>query len=96
MFVTLPVTLPQSAAAYQSAWSPGMLARDGLMELAAHVGGDQLAVRQAQQQFDDPINIQYTSDSPIRSAWSLPSHGGRAMHARLQRNAGLLEQFTIQ
>jgi fatty-acyl-CoA synthase len=41
--------------------SPGMLPWEALLALAAPVGADELARRQAQQQFDDPINIQFTS-----------------------------------
>jgi fatty-acyl-CoA synthase len=41
--------------------SPGMLAWDALMSLADRVDADELAVRQRQQEFDEPINIQYTS-----------------------------------
>ena len=41
--------------------SPGMLTWDDLLALGDSVSAEQLAERQAQQQFDDPINIQYTS-----------------------------------
>jgi fatty-acyl-CoA synthase len=41
--------------------SPGMLTWDELLAGAAHVHPEDLAARQAEQQFDDPINIQYTS-----------------------------------
>jgi fatty-acyl-CoA synthase len=40
---------------------PGMLGWDELMAMGANVGQADLAERQRQQQFDDPINIQYTS-----------------------------------
>jgi len=41
--------------------SPGMLTWPQLLELGDRISTEQLAARQAQQQFDDPINIQYTS-----------------------------------
>ncbi|HYB43502.1 MAG TPA: AMP-binding protein [Candidatus Methylomirabilis sp.] len=41
--------------------SPGMLPWDDLLALAGPVSADELARRQRQQEFDDPINIQYTS-----------------------------------
>ncbi len=41
--------------------SPGMLRWDDLLAMAAAVSADDLAERQRQQEFDDPINIQYTS-----------------------------------
>ena len=41
--------------------SPGMLGWSALLALAERVGADELARRQRQQEFDDPINIQFTS-----------------------------------
>ena len=41
--------------------SPGMLGWSALLALAERVGADGLARRQRQQEFDDPINIQFTS-----------------------------------
>jgi len=41
--------------------SPGMLGWRGLLALADRVTPDELARRQRRQEFDDPINIQYTS-----------------------------------
>ena len=41
--------------------SPGMLGWSALLALAERVGADDLARRQRQQEFDDPINIQFTS-----------------------------------
>src|SRR5262245_26998079 len=41
--------------------SPGMLAWGALLAMADRVGVDELARRQRQQEFDDPINIQFTS-----------------------------------
>ena len=41
--------------------APGMLTWNELLALGDSVSAAQLAERQAQQQFDDPINIQYTS-----------------------------------
>ncbi|MBI5877712.1 MAG: AMP-binding protein [Chloroflexi bacterium] len=41
--------------------APGMLTWGGLLALADAVSAEQLAERQRQQEFDDPINIQYTS-----------------------------------
>jgi fatty-acyl-CoA synthase len=41
--------------------SPGMLGWGALLAMAEQVGADELARRQRQQEFDDPINIQFTS-----------------------------------
>jgi fatty-acyl-CoA synthase len=41
--------------------SPGMLGWGALLALAERVGAEELARRQRQQEFDDPINIQFTS-----------------------------------
>jgi fatty-acyl-CoA synthase len=41
--------------------SPGMLPWGELLALAGSVSADDLARRQREQEFDDPINIQYTS-----------------------------------
>jgi fatty-acyl-CoA synthase len=41
--------------------SPGMLTWDALLAMAGRVSADELAARQGQQEFDEPINIQYTS-----------------------------------
>ncbi|HUG35477.1 MAG TPA: AMP-binding protein, partial [Candidatus Limnocylindrales bacterium] len=41
--------------------SPGMLAWGTLLAMADGIGADELARRQRDQEFDDPINIQYTS-----------------------------------
>jgi fatty-acyl-CoA synthase len=41
--------------------SPGMLPWGALMAMGDRVGADELAARQRQQEFDEPINIQYTS-----------------------------------
>jgi fatty-acyl-CoA synthase len=41
--------------------SPGMLRWAELLAMAERVGADELARRQRQQEFDDPINIQFTS-----------------------------------
>jgi fatty-acyl-CoA synthase len=41
--------------------SPGMLSWSPLLTMAERVGADALAQRQRQQEFDDPINIQFTS-----------------------------------
>ena len=41
--------------------SPGMLRWAELLIMAERIGADELARRQRQQEFDDPINIQYTS-----------------------------------
>jgi len=40
---------------------PGMLSWDELMAMGASVSDEQLKERQREQEFDDPINIQYTS-----------------------------------
>jgi len=41
--------------------SPGMLTWDALMAMSDGVDAEALAARQRQQEFDEPINIQYTS-----------------------------------
>jgi fatty-acyl-CoA synthase len=41
--------------------SPGMLGWGALLAMVERVGADELARRQRQQEFDDPINIQFTS-----------------------------------
>jgi fatty-acyl-CoA synthase len=41
--------------------SPGMLRWADLLIMAERIGADELARRQRQQEFDDPINIQFTS-----------------------------------
>lgn len=41
--------------------SPGMFIWDDIMGLSEGVSDDELASRQREQEFDDPINIQYTS-----------------------------------
>ncbi|MFL5694875.1 MAG: AMP-binding protein, partial [Ktedonobacteraceae bacterium] len=40
---------------------PGMFSWDELMEMGTSISDEQLNERQRQQEFDDPINIQYTS-----------------------------------
>ena len=40
---------------------PGMFTWDELMAMSESVSADQLRERQSEQEFDDPINIQYTS-----------------------------------
>jgi fatty-acyl-CoA synthase len=40
---------------------PGMLSWDDVMNMGAEVRDEQLSKRQREQEFDDPINIQYTS-----------------------------------
>jgi fatty-acyl-CoA synthase len=63
---SLPAEVPAAAPApviirLSSEPCAGMLSWNGLMALADTISVAQLAERQAQQQFDDPINIQYTS-----------------------------------
>ncbi|HEX2915433.1 MAG TPA: AMP-binding protein [Chloroflexia bacterium] len=41
--------------------SPGMYTWDEIMGMAGNVSDEELATRQRDQEFDDPINIQYTS-----------------------------------
>jgi len=40
---------------------PGMFTWDEVMAMSVSVSDDQLRERQSEQEFDDPINIQYTS-----------------------------------
>jgi fatty-acyl-CoA synthase len=73
--------------------SPGMLTWDGLLQLAEHVSDSELAARQAQQQFDDPINIQYTSGTT-----GYPK-GAALSHHNILNNGyfvGKLQRFTDQ
>jgi fatty-acyl-CoA synthase len=41
--------------------APGMLSWSALLAMAEGIGADELARRQREQEFDDPINIQFTS-----------------------------------
>jgi len=73
--------------------APGMLTWESLMELAMHVSEDELGARQAQQQFDDPINIQYTSGTT-----GYPK-GATLTHHNILNNAyfvGQLQRFSDQ
>ncbi|MEI7770966.1 MAG: AMP-binding protein [Chloroflexales bacterium] len=58
-----PARLPELRAVIRlgAEPAPGMLSWAELLAGADSVGADDLAARQAEQQFDDPINIQYTS-----------------------------------
>ena len=73
--------------------APGMLTWESLMALAVHVSEDELGARQAQQQFDDPINIQYTSGTT-----GYPK-GATLTHHNILNNAyfvGKLQRFSDQ
>ncbi|MBX0326298.1 AMP-binding protein [Oscillochloris sp. ZM17-4] len=58
-----PARLPELRAVIRlgDVPAPGTMTWAELMAAADKVGADELAARQAEQQFDDPINIQYTS-----------------------------------
>jgi fatty-acyl-CoA synthase len=76
-----------------TATSPGMLTWEGLMQLSERIGDGELAARQAQQQFDDPINIQYTSGTT-----GYPK-GATLSHHNILNNAyfvGQLQRLTDQ
>jgi fatty-acyl-CoA synthase len=69
----------------------GMYTWDDLLAMAAQVGPSALAERQRVQQFDDPINIQYTSGTTGYPKGATLSHHGILNNAY---SVGRLMRFT--
>jgi fatty-acyl-CoA synthase len=73
--------------------APGMYTWGDLMAMAAQVTPQALAERQRQQQFDDPINIQYTSGTTGYPKGATLSHHGILNNAY---SVARLMRFTHQ
>ena len=87
--------LPQLRALIRLGDEPaaGMYTWNDLLAMAAQVGTSALAERQREQQFDDPINIQYTSGTTGYPKGATLSHHGILNNAD---SVGRLMRFTHQ
>jgi fatty-acyl-CoA synthase len=88
-------TLPELRAVIRldAERAPGMYTWGDIMAMAAQVTADTLAERQCEQQFDDPINIQYTSGTTGYPKGATLSHHGILNNAY---SVARLMRFTDQ